>query len=258
MRGPVFLSDINGGLQIDPRLLNLDPSVGEKPTLGFAASGHARAIPSGRCTLVNSADAYLEVAAPEAMARYTLRTLDVVTVHISCDAWDARARIPMPRIHLIAESSNDRITFNANHPATKTAITSSTLKENHELVKGERNSKLTTPSMYSELMTLETPSLLPDIPFRTQIQRNDTADGQTIIAGRIVFGNFKNPDTRSAIQEVSIEEAAESAEQRRNQALAGQARSNEYDTTRRIQNDVTARMQRLQASKRNTRKSKGK
>jgi hypothetical protein len=112
--------------------------------------------------------------------------------------------------------------------------------------------------MYSELMTLETPSLLPDIPFRTQIQRNDTADGQTIIAGRIVFGNFKNPDTRSAIQEVSIEEAAESAEQRRNQALAGQARSNEYDTTRRIQNDVTARMQRLQASKRNTRKSKGK
>ena len=80
----------------------------------------------------------------------------------------------------------------------------------------------------------------------------------SLVTGRIVFGGFRNPDTRSAMQEASIEEAAESAKLRRAQAVAGMARSNEYDTTRRIEKDVTSRMQKLQANKRNTRKGKGK
>lgn len=258
MKGPVYLTDANGGLQIDPRLLNLDPSAGEKPTLGFAASAHARMISSGRCRLVDSADAYLEVAAPEAKSKYFLRTLDVVTVQISCDRWDARARIPMPRIHLIAESSHESISFNANVPATKSAITSVALQGHQQIKQSGRSPELSAPSIYNKLLAFETPSVLPDIPLRTQTKENDTADRQMVFEGRIVFGDFKNPDTRSALQKVSIEEAAESAEQRRDQALAGQARSTEYVTNQRIEKDTTARMQRLQASKRNARKLKAK
>eukprot|EP00980_Cylindrotheca_fusiformis_P004118 scaffold894_cov153-Cylindrotheca_fusiformis.AAC.14 len=262
MRGPVYLSDKNGGLQIDPGLLNLDPNFGENPTLGFAASPKTRAIPSGKCVLVDSEDAYLEVTVPEASSRYTLRPLDVVTVQISCDAWDERARIPMPRIHLIADSSaNQVLSFNANTLGGKTNITSKTLEGHQDVGKGgSSTSKHTTSikSMYADIMALETPPMLPDAPYRAQTKRKEIADCQKLFAGRLVFGNFKNPDTRSAIQQASMEEAAESAELRRNQVLAGHARNTEYDSSRRIEKDVTSRMQRLQASKRNARKSKGK
>mmetsp|Transcript_40846 Transcript_40846/g.41472 ORF Transcript_40846/g.41472 Transcript_40846/m.41472 type:complete len:86 (+) Transcript_40846:1143-1400(+) len=76
------------------------------------------------------------------------------------------------------------------------------------------------------------------------------------IPGRVVFGNFVNPDTRSAQQEASIKDAAASALERRKHAMASRVKQNEYDTTRRIESNVTARMQRLAASKRNVRKGK--
>ena len=113
--------------------------------------------------------------------------------------------------------------------------------------------------MYNELAKLETPPVLVDFPFSSNIRKaKSDASRSSVIPGRMVFGGFRNPDTRSALQEASIEEAAESAEQRRAQALEGIARSSEYATTRRIEKDITSRMQRLQANKRNTRKAKGK
>lgn len=260
MRAPVYLSDISGRVQIDPRLLGLDESAGEDPTLAFAASPYARMIPSSDCTLVESPDKHLRVTAPAAKSPYYVRVLDVVTVQISCDSWDVRARIPMPKILLIADSSGPKISFNAHDQASKSTIASSTLQEggtNEEAV--PPNVQEESTSMYSELGKLETPPVILDFPFssNTRTMKLD-ASRTSIIPGRIVFGGFRNPDTRSAMQEASIEEAAESAELRRAQAVAGMARSNEYDTTRRIEKDVTSRMQKLQANKRNTRKGKGK
>ena len=257
----MYLSDISGRVQIDPRLLGLDPSAGEDPTLAFAASPHARIIPSSDCTLVESPDKHLEVTAPAARSPYYVRVLDVVTVQISCDSWDVRARIPMPKIHLIADSSGPKISFNAHGQTSKNAITSSTLKDsatpaNEAVADMQKEST----SMYSELGKLETPPVIKNFPFASDNFRKTKSDDkrESIIPGRIVFGGFRNPDTRSAMQETAIEEAAESAELRRAQAVAGAARSNEYDTTRRIEKDVTSRMQRLQASKRNTRMAKRK
>jgi hypothetical protein len=76
--------------------------------------------------------------------------------------------------------------------------------------------------------------------------------------GRKTFGGFQNPDTRSATQEAAIAEASKAAAQRRAAAVAGQSRRNEFDTTRTIEREVTARMQRLAAEKRSTRRSKAK
>ncbi|CAJ1949508.1 unnamed protein product [Cylindrotheca closterium] len=261
MRGPVYLSDTNGRVQVDPRLLGLDPSTGEDPTLAFEASPYARMIPSSDCMLVESPDRHLKVTAPKAKSPYTLRVLDVVTVQISCDSWDVRSRIPMPKIHLIADSSGKKISFNAYGQTSKSPITSSTLQESQDDTNEgpvEANPQ-EWASMYSELAKLETPPVLVEMQFTSNIRKaKSDACSISVIPGRMVFGGFRNLDTRSALQEAAIDEAAESAEQRRAQALAGAARSSEYDTTRRIEKDITSRMQRLKANKRNTRKAKGK
>ena len=78
------------------------------------------------------------------------------------------------------------------------------------------------------------------------------------MVGRLVFGNFTNPDTRSAQQEASIKQASAAALERRNQAMASRTKQNEYDTSRRIESDVTSRIQRLAASKRNAKRGKNK
>jgi len=82
--------------------------------------------------------------------------------------------------------------------------------------------------------------------------------GKVLMPGRIVFGSFRNPDTHVAIQEASMAAAEEAVKERRNQIMAGLARNNEYNTSQQIERDATARMQRLAANKRNTRRSKAK
>jgi hypothetical protein len=74
--------------------------------------------------------------------------------------------------------------------------------------------------------------------------------------GRLVFGNFTNPDSRSVQQEALQLNAAVEAAERRAQALERGARRAEYDTTRRKERDATSRQQRKAAEKCNTRKAK--
>lgn len=114
------------------------------------------------------------------------------------------------------------------------------------------------PSLYSEIINIQTP---PDLDVNYRFQDKDpvkTPAGESLIPGRIVFNAFINPDTRSAQQEVSIQEAAEAATERRNQAMANRSKKSEFETTRQIERDVTSRMQRLAANKRNTKKGKSK
>jgi len=105
-RAPVYLSDINGVVQIDPALFKLKLSSGFDPTTGFASSKSTRRFPSGTCTLVESSDDdHLEVTLGETTEKYQIRVLDVVTVNIFCDDWSTKSRVPQPRIHLVANSS---------------------------------------------------------------------------------------------------------------------------------------------------------
>ena len=50
--------------------------------------------------------------------------------------------------------------------------------------------------------------------------------------------------------------ASEAAKNRRNQAAASNQKNDEFNTTMRVEKDVTARMQRLAATKRNAKKGK--
>mmetsp|Transcript_5422 Transcript_5422/g.13632 ORF Transcript_5422/g.13632 Transcript_5422/m.13632 type:complete len:116 (-) Transcript_5422:2550-2897(-) len=83
---------------------------------------------------------------------------------------------------------------------------------------------------------------------------NSTLSPKILMIGRVIFGNFVNPDTRSARKEASMRQASAAALERRNQAIANRAKNNEYDISRRIESEVTARMQRLAAGKRDTKK----
>ena len=258
LRGPVYLCDINGNLQLDPALLTMDPTSGLKPSLGFAGSGHARMFPSGRCTLVDSITGeVLEVSVAESHSRYTVRVLDVVTVKICCDNWDARARVPQPRLHLLASSPERDEPKGKKHYPTKSEKDSSSLvnPSNPEA----KLDDYVLPSLYDATMKLQIQPVLSKTPLRVRTKQNTSEGrGNAVIPGRIVFGKFRNPDTLSAKQEASIAEASESATQRRNQAMSIVARTNEFESNSRIERDATARMQRLAASKRNTRKGKGK
>jgi hypothetical protein len=257
LRAPIFLSDAEGNIQIDPTLVGLEPQAGQPPTLAFANAGKSRMFPSGKCS--ESPDSqFLEVRVPEGRP-FVVRTLDVVTVLISCDDWDVRARVPFPRLHLIGKGIQAAAKSPQELGATK--ITSNRLQDallGKERTKGS-NVTVTESSLYEELMRLSTPPVLSQIPLRHQNQKSpEGEDRKATMIGRLVFGEFVNPDTRSATQEAAIEAAAEAAAQRRGQVMANQARNKEYDTTRRIEMDVTSRNQKLAAGKRNVRKAKGK
>ena len=109
-------------------------------------------------------------------------------------------------------------------------------------------------------MKIRSPPLLEGVPLRSR-QGNPSVPpapkGSTpSMAGRAIFGEFVNPDTRSAANEAGILAASEAAALRREHVMAMRAHNAEYDTSRRIEKNVMARTQRLAAGKRNTRKSK--
>jgi len=263
-RAPVYLSDKDGVVQIDPSLLNLEETSGLDPTTGFASSESTRRFPSGSCTLHDSAeDNHLEITLRETTKKYQVRILDVVTVKIFCDDWDTKSRVPQPRIHLIADSRKRAVTslkkMKKMQDATPLTI------HDHRIPKTTGTKKQDQiPSLYEEIeKLLITPNL--SVEFRsskTELAEKESksavAQSKISMTGRTIFGDFVNPDTRSAQQEASIREASAAALERRNQAQANRSKQNEYDMSRKIESDVTARMQRLAATKRNTKKGRSK
>ena len=260
LKGPVYLTDSEGALQIDPVLLGLEPTDGAPPTRGFAASDESRKFPGGNCRLVSD---YLEVTAPGCHESFLVRPLDVVTVQIRCDSWDVRARVPSPRLHLV---SNDK--GKASPPAaprkkaTDSSITSRMLAVNRkpdiEQIPDSLPFASKKASIY-EALKLKTPSVLSEAPLRCQLtQRQPVETRKVTMTGRLIFDEFVNPDTRSAVQEAAIEAASVAAMQRREQIMSNRARVGEYDTSRRIESNIMARTQKLSAGKRNGRKASAK
>jgi hypothetical protein len=263
-RAPVYLSDINGVVQIDPALFKLKKSSGLDPTTGFASSESIRRFPLGTCTLVDSSlDDHLEVNLRETTEKYHVRVLDVVTVKIFCDDWNAKSRVPQPRIHLVAHL----LKKNASSPRKSVEVVAGKISASDRIEnRGSSNTALrqgqgSLSSIYEEIEKLVIPPNL-SVEFRFSERKSfenekpDIHSSRKLMIGRVVFGDFINPDTRSAQQEESIKQASAAALERRNQAMASRTKQNEYDTSRRIESDVTARMQKLAANKRNTKRGK--
>ncbi len=256
MRGPVYLSDMNGNVQVDPALFKLPDSVGHEPSAGFVSSGRARMFPAGKCQLIEVPEERLEVLVPESNVRLRIQILDVVTVTILSDNWDTRSRVPPPRLHLIAGGSPKSLSQNV---IEKSVALNKTTAQVLTRPKFEAKKEIYPPSLYQELVRIEKPPILVDIPLRSQKDKKSTeSKGCPSIAGRFVFGAFRNPDTHSAKQEVSMAEAAEAAKERRSQMMDTLARNSEFNKSSQIERDATARMQRLAAGKRNARRATAK
>lgn len=261
IRGSVFLKGLDDDLQLDPELLGLLPDAGLPPSSGFAKAESCRRLPAGRVDLDGE---LLQVSAPEGRKTLTIRALDVVTVQVSCDTWDVRARVPSPRFHLLvntcttAKPSSGRTT--ARGPAGK--ITSGLLNRDAAAPdNGNRQAtttKSTLPSISDLLSTIRVYPTLDGVPLRSTDVREAKTDRTMTIKGRLVYGNFVNPDTRSAAQEAAQQAAAEEATQRRVNALEHSCRRNEYDRDKTVERMVTSRQQKLAGEKRSSRRQKAK
>jgi len=259
--GPVYLRDVNGDVQIDPSFLGLPRSSGQPPTMGFAASSTCRRFPSGQCKLWESGDgcpggARLEISVPGSPKAFKIRTVDVVTVNLRCDNWDVRSRIPPPRFLLISKGG---LGFSAA-TTTTTKITSKALDQQPnagvpEHLVGE--SQFT--SIFDVLQSIEIQPNLPGVLFReVKPPQASMPSRREEFKGRLVFGDFKNPNEKSETQQAMISAASQAAAQRRANAAQTTERRSEYDTVRRIETSVMARTQKLASEKRNTRRSKAK
>ena len=263
LKGPLYLSDMHGDIQIDPALLGLPPDAGLPPTLGFALAPNCRRFPAARCFLNDSQDGgSLEVMIPESPVKCIFRPLDVITVQLSCKLSDVRARIPPPRFHLV---STGRQTSSRSKASEPRYVTSAMICRGEKEPSGKQQnlSDLASKdsryqSMYEKLSSVVIEPVLQDVRLRMHQPKLRVGETDSSMPGRKVFGGFQNPDTRSATQEAAIAEASIAAAQRRATAFASQSHRNEYDTTRNIERAVTARMQRLAAEKRSTRRSKAK
>jgi hypothetical protein len=257
MRGPVYLSDINGNVQVDPAFFNLPESAGQEPSVGFASSGRARMFSGGKCQLKELPHERLEVVVPESNTTLRVHVLDVVTVKILSDNWDTRSRVPPPRLHLMVDTSAKVST--PQQPKKKQDLPIKTTRPQPPTDDSEQHEKesFLSSSLYQEMTNIEAPPVLVDAPLRSKGDRKATEPrGTPSMPGRVVFGAFRNPDTHVAKQEIAMAEASEAAKERRNQIMAAQARNNEFNTSRQIEREATLRMQRLASSKRNARRSK--
>ena len=255
MRGPVYLSDASGTVQLDPSLVGLPSASGMEPTFGFVAGKNYRRFPAGQTTLTeNSTDtskSLLEVSVPGATKKLQFRILDVITVQISCDLSDIKARVPLPRLHLVASSA----TGESRKEGTQRIVSATIKSPSRDLApKMDFETAMRSDSIYEQLAALPITPILPDAPSRPRKQTK--AEFQSSIGGRKIFGSFVNPDTRGAQQEAAVSAASDAGAHRR--ITAHHARQNEFDTTRTIEKTVTARLQKLTAGKRNTKKAKGK
>lgn len=271
--GPVYLRDMDGAVQIDPSLLGLADDAGQPPTHGFAGTS-CRRFRSGQCTLVESPDespgsSRLEVSVSESKQVCTIRTVDVVSIRLRCDDWDVRSRVPLPRFQLVMKGSRPPPGFGQHSSSTTKKITSKVLTEEDSNRRDETSEKPLSAvkpkqqvfsSLFDALQSIEIRPVLEGVPFRSRknaSSNNQEKHRQETFKGRLIFHQFVNPDTKSATQEAAMSAASQAAAQRRTNAVQTADRRNEYDSARRIENNIMARAQRLAADKRNTRRGKG-
>lgn len=260
INGPVYIRDTNGDVQIDPLLLGLPHDCGLAPTMGFTSSGYCRRFPDGDCKLFDGPDARLEVRLTDSSEIFVLRVFDVVDVELTCANWDVRARVPAPRLQLSAsrthEVSTENISPNYVH-VTSDKLNQIQSRTTEPVKEGDASTEGT--SLFNVLTNLKKrrPDL-PEVPLRSARSGIEMPGRKELLRGRVIYGDFSNPDTRQAAQEAAQQAAAVEAAHRRAHMLESSTRRNEFNTVSSIERNVTMRQQRLAADKRNTRRSKAK
>ncbi|GKY95817.1 DIS3 mitotic control [Mayamaea pseudoterrestris] len=253
LKAPVYLMDSAGQLQIDPALLGLPLDAGFEATLGFTAAETNRRFPNGQCKIViDGGDERLVVSVPGGSI-YTMKPLDVVHVQVTCDKWDASARVPNPRLQLLAGPSVRSVFLNSQ----SVKISSQSLKPQTT----QQSARATSVScddatIFSIISKVEINPLPKDISRRTPDVRIKSLDRNVSLPGRFVYSSFVNPDSRSSQQESSQQTVAVESAARRATAMAQASRRNEFDSVKQYEREAMARQQRLASDKRSARVAK--
>jgi hypothetical protein len=255
MRGPVYVKGLDNDVQFDPKLLGLPPSAGLPVSSGFVGLKSSRRFPGA---VVRLDEDRLEVTVPESPNAFVVRALDVVTVQLSCDSWDVRARVPSPRVQLLARDSKP-LPGSPLQDRSGSKITSGILNRKAD-IKVEGVSATVTkselPSFSDIISTFRVYPDLENVPKRSSDARKTLIGRTESMKGRVVYGDFINPNTRSATQEAAQQSAAVDAAQRRSNALEQVARRDEYDKSKSIERMATSRQHRLAADKKSSRHHK--
>lgn len=250
MKGPVFLSDREGNVQVDPRMFGLATDSGLPPSSGFASLEACRMFPEGQCLLQDGSsnaerEKILHIEIPASKKKISFKVLDAITVQMSCDLSKSTARIPPPRLHLISASGENRKEDKVRL-MNKVELSPQDSKEMIEC----SSSPLTHNSIFQVVSSI---GIYPGLPssqlrFVKDVKKeSDKGNRKQRIKGRLNFGGFRKYD--------DVPQASSSALSGLN--LEDQAKMGNYDAARRLERDVTARIQRKMAEKRNTKISKG-
>ena len=248
MKGPIYLSDLNGCVQIVPSMLNLPSTSGLPSTAGFSIVEGCRMFPEGVCK-IHQADSRLEIIIPGSPKQLVFKRLDVITIQVSCDLTSSTARIPAPRLHLLSLHTKKQRNISQNVHEIATMADSRVSSPDKLKIIGKNN--FTSKSMFQMISSIPLKSIIDEIPFRCSSMRKKVTVGERVqtIKGRLHFGGFKdktNIDERTIIDD------------RKGLKLEDHAKSGDYDASRRIEREATSRIQRKAAEKRNARRTKKK
>jgi hypothetical protein len=253
-KGPIFLADKNGNINIDPKLLRMSSSSGLPPSLTFSSIGGYRMFPDGRLSLRDEHDeSKAKLVLNIGKESQSFKRLDVITVRLSCDLSNTIARVPPPNIHLVSLGRTSG-SSGAELPKLK-ATTVNDTKMN-----ATRSGKPSTvregvpeqKSIFSVLSSIPTnAALLHNVNFRfdTDKSRTKVKDRVQTIKGRIYMNGYN----KEKLQPDSIIDTSQYDSQ---MSLTAQAATGDYDASKRIEREATARMQRKAAERQNSKRSK--
>lgn len=244
LKGPVYFCDKEGNVQMDPAIFGLSRFNGSASTAAFKAVKENRKLVNGECILHEpsqiSSENYIQIKVSDAPRNKIIRLLDVIVVQISCDDDSTRARVPLPLFHIVSEKKRDnditrvdKIGNIAGH------IQGEVSDENVD------SSNRTKSSIYNAINDVT--KILPKT-LRTETSKLAPCQNTRITSfpGRSHFSNFNEPlkSNDSSIENLS--------------RPSNEKSSSDYNLQITIEREVTSRMQRLAAGKRNARISKTK
>jgi len=254
IKGPIFLSNREGHVQIDPRLLGVSKAIGLpiNPSISDSVQG-LRIFPDGQCIL-NEANTQLELRIPGVKERIVLKCLDVITIRLSCNISESTSRVSPPCLHLISlkQNSPSKAHQVPDKDTGHNIINSKKVEESQPikcLYESKKNIDAWTrnrSSIFHTLSSIKISSILDGTCLRQErTKRCYHSERVETISGRLVYSGFKSGNTSSVMPTL-----------RQIDTLETQAVNGSLNASNRLEREATSRIQRLAAGKRNSKRTK--
>jgi hypothetical protein len=232
IKGPVFLADKYGTINIDPTLLNLSKDSGDVPSQGFTSLQSCRALPQAQIILKEEATddtdgttqlTGLTISAGSAASNTLhLHVPMLVQIRVSCDVQSGQSRLPNLRYDLVGVSKR-RVHGVSTHTAaaataatTNAAIADAGTKHSDAIAKLARAArKAEATSLYSTINSLRTAAMQAALAANgssgsvavsidsevTQTKAKKSHVDKNKVKGRRSFGGFTTVATQATVFE---------------------------------------------------------